>query len=736
MNLKFIYNFLEKYSIWFSVLFAVIIFHAKIGLSTLDPTNYEWLLTRHSDWTPDFVAWMYYRDATWSFPIGLFDGYSLPERVSIGLTGGIPLLAIPFKTLSSILPDIFQYFGLWILLCFVLQAIFGYKLLEELGVKDKLTRMLGACLLVLSYSFLDRIGHLNLCAHWLILAGLWSYFSDFSWKKKILIQSLLVWASVWIHPYLIIFSISIASADFFNQFVLDKKYFFKSLISMLIIILVAVGAWTILGNHTMDSESAKAEGFGIFSANLNTFWTPKVDTPLMAALAKAREEQFEGTAYLGLGILAFVFFLPWFWLKNKLKLSWSRSYFVIWTLGIAMMLFAVTHIVTFNHRVIIEFNLPEEVLEKLSILRASGRYIWLIQYLLITSFILLISDLQIRKRWIYLFLALAIIINTVDFYDLIKRNEYIKHYYAPIPNFDQEEWDIIFENSTKIRMYPSHETKYIHSSDHMGFAYTAGKAKKAINTGHLARYDLRKRLQHQAELRDSLLSHAETLEGYTFVTNQGNLPDFVKLYELNQHAVFNIDSYYVFIPIELDIVRNLKNGRKLIQEKVRRQENFGEFISRNQENTMLFAVKDEATNHLYFCKDFQSFFEQGYLPKLKQLNFRESYLAILDGSQEFYEIEGSDFQNSYIQLDTILKFEKDGKEIEKHAEIFSADMDNGNKARIFVEGQDYALNERGLNIVVLGQEGEVVESTRFDTYQSCHHFTEKSELYYDLWRKE
>ena len=104
----------------------------------------------------------------------------------------------------------------------------------------------------------------------------------------------------------------------------------------------------------------------------------------------------------------------------------------------------------------------------------------------------------------------------------------------------------------------------------------------------------------------------------------------------------------------------------------------------------------------------------------------------MKGEELIYEAFGRDFKNSSVQLDTTLQFQNQ----EKLIEIFSADMDNGNEARIFVEGVDYSINDRGLNIVSLDEQGNITETTCFDTYQQCHHQSEKSSLYYDLWRKE
>lgn len=73
---------------------------------------------------------------------------------------------------------------------------------------------------------------------------------------------------------------------------------------------------------------------------------------------------------------------------------------------------------------------------------------------------------------------------------------------------------------------------------------------------------------------------------------------------------------------------------------------------------------------------------------------------------------------------------------QKNIELFSSDMDNGNEARIFVEGVNHAVNERGLNIVVLSNEGELIANANFDTYQQCFQIVNKDTTGYKLWIRE
>ncbi|WP_404813278.1 DUF6311 domain-containing protein [Chlorobium phaeovibrioides] len=98
-----------------------------VGTRVLDPTNLAWLVG--GDPATHYLGWLFYRNAPLASPLGLNTSYGLEIANSIIYSDSIPLLAFAFKPVSSLLPHTFQYFGLWILSCFILQAWFAWKLI-------------------------------------------------------------------------------------------------------------------------------------------------------------------------------------------------------------------------------------------------------------------------------------------------------------------------------------------------------------------------------------------------------------------------------------------------------------------------------------------------------------------------------------------------------------------------------------------------------------------------------
>ena len=119
----------NNFSVFLFYLIASIFFTGLlIGFKNLFFTETSWILGS-GDKTNAHIAWTYFRNDIWHFPIGKNPNYGLDIANSIIFTDSIPVFAIVFKFFSFFLPDNFQYFSLWIMLCFFLQMYCSYLLL-------------------------------------------------------------------------------------------------------------------------------------------------------------------------------------------------------------------------------------------------------------------------------------------------------------------------------------------------------------------------------------------------------------------------------------------------------------------------------------------------------------------------------------------------------------------------------------------------------------------------------
>lgn len=100
---------------------GIVIFIVIYGFKVLNVSNVSWLMDR-GDLSQHQIGWQAFRMSKWYFPVGLHDGLTFPNKVSVVYTDSIPLFAIIFKCFSSVLPSNFQYIGIFGLLSFALQG--------------------------------------------------------------------------------------------------------------------------------------------------------------------------------------------------------------------------------------------------------------------------------------------------------------------------------------------------------------------------------------------------------------------------------------------------------------------------------------------------------------------------------------------------------------------------------------------------------------------------------------
>ena len=103
----------------------------------------------HGDYGLHFLGWHLYRHGPWTLPVGATPLLIAPIGSSIGLTDSIPIVGIPLKVLAPLLPPVFQFIGLWLVLSvalffvWMIAVAFLYLVLGGMGVWSKLNSNVG-----------------------------------------------------------------------------------------------------------------------------------------------------------------------------------------------------------------------------------------------------------------------------------------------------------------------------------------------------------------------------------------------------------------------------------------------------------------------------------------------------------------------------------------------------------------------------------------------------------------
>ena len=98
------------------------------------PLHTNWLFNVRDgnvDASANYLGWEFFRhDSLLQWPIGKISTVGPAGGSSVAMTDSLPLLAILFKPFTFWFDTPFQYFGIWIFVCFILQAVFASKLLS------------------------------------------------------------------------------------------------------------------------------------------------------------------------------------------------------------------------------------------------------------------------------------------------------------------------------------------------------------------------------------------------------------------------------------------------------------------------------------------------------------------------------------------------------------------------------------------------------------------------------
>jgi hypothetical protein len=507
-------------------LLGVVAFATSLGLATVDPRFYEWLL--HDDWGIHFLGWHLYRAGPWDVPVGATPLWRAPVGSSVGMTDSLPLVAMFFKLFDPLLPSRFQYIGLWLLGCFMLQGVFAV-LLMRLVAPRRVLQLLGAAFLVLNPPLLFRVGHPALSAHWLLLAALWLYFGAGSGRPNT--RSLIWWTSIagiaaGTHPYLTLMVFGLLAAAYARRLIVSPSDILA--VSMHVVAIAAVAAFVLWqAGYFVIGQASDLDviGLGFLSMNViapvlsfqrSALFPRDVSTP-------ASPWQYEGFAYLGLGMiaLAIVALGRLLWSVRNFRFArtiWQHVPFTI--VCAALTLLALSPVVTFGPRTVLEYD--PGWWGPLTIFRASGRLFWPVLYAIM--FGILTAVVRLRWRWAAALLVAALALQIADVRGMHAAARQFQHFTFDNP-LRSPLWRIAAPHYQHMVLVPSNLCDWEGIFDHIPFALLAGDLGLSINAGMSARFDTQKQTEYCAQMRRDLRSGAVSADSL-YVLRPAVVPRF------------------------------------------------------------------------------------------------------------------------------------------------------------------------------------------------------------------
>jgi len=503
-----------------------------------------------------YLGWAFFRDTPLlQWPIGANPKLGLDFASSIVFTDSIPLAAFVFKPLNVVLPETFQYLGVWIWMCFVLQAYFGFRLLAR-RVADRSLCGLGAALIVLapvlSYRLVHQgYGHIALVSHFVILAALDFYFDERGSVRK---WAILICCALLIQAYFVpmVIAIWIASMVSRRLAIRDTARQVAIVLGSLGIVAVVSGFASLGGRLFVGDSSVTPEDFPY-----RFRWQPMalIDsaTDFSTGWSHVMADQLElfgdveGFSYLGSGLLLVVLpavVLPM--LRKHSSTVSTRDVVVvlgivaacalvvpsrIFSTGIAVMLFVVVAVIAgrsirerrhrallvaavllgvysmtmrpgIGRRTFFEYDLVPVLEQFTQTFRTHARSSWVLYYVVLLALVVLVAT-RLPRRLAIGVLALAVVVNVVDSNPAMSQ---VRHRFTSQPvwvnQLDDPMWEEVAQGRDAIITYPplnnDLEGRWIHIEE---FVQRRGMA---TNAGYFSRWSIDTYVRVNQRLHDEL----------------------------------------------------------------------------------------------------------------------------------------------------------------------------------------------------------------------------------------
>ena len=502
-----------KLSFALGALIGAVIFIGIYGFKVLDVSYDDWLLQYEFDLTQHYQGWRLYRNSGWHFPLGLCDTSIYPYLSSVVYTDSIPLFAFFFKLLSPILPDKFQYFGLFGLMSYMLQGGMAKLLLRKTLNKEWL-RNVGAAFFVTNIVFVQRMfWQTALSAHFLILIAMtfFVYREDIkSFRTRVVLWTTLGALAVSIHFYLY-GMISVMLLGFAVLDSIDSDYnkeenklsknqrilyglknfsiYIVSYLATSVVVFYSFGGFYGTVKTVDDSTS-------LYNASINSLFLP-MGKSLFFTGGEHGDMELEGFGYMGIASAILLIFalialiMDW---KNLWK-SKKKSVIIICLLIVMFYIFSLSPVMMFSGKYVFSVNIIPGFIQRITwgLFRACGRFIWPVMYTL--TYLALSYSERILKKIYPVILIGALALQLVEFSGYYKQTykafnsfEYLNCPADVFAGYDMSQYKHIqfMQNFEWFDYYASLDCYY----EFVGYSRLAADNRMTISNFHFARdYD-------------------------------------------------------------------------------------------------------------------------------------------------------------------------------------------------------------------------------------------------------
>jgi hypothetical protein len=641
----------------------------RFGLGFLNPGRIDWLLGM-GDTAFSQLAWTFFRYDVWHWPPGLVTTYLAPGGTTIGVTDSLPLLAFPGKIFSFMLPETFQYAGLWLLINHVLMAVFALRV-AGIFVRPVLPRFLAAGVLVLCPAWLIRDGHYALSSHWVLLAALWLYLrtgQDTKSLRPSLRWWLLLAVAALIHPYLAVLVFLFLVADQVRRWWEVREVNGREVVAT-----VGVGAgvllvlWYLAGVIRIGQLPVGNLGEDrLWSASLHALWDSQGRGLLFPALPLGGRDPFEGFVYFGAGglLTAVAAFAP-----GRGKKLFDRS-IRHWPLALVLLLCA---IYACGPRT----DLGDQLF------RAQARFLWPHFYVVVAAGIAALARLE-KPRRAQILLALLCGIQIVDLAPLLDRKSHYENLNFSTRLKDPQ-WHLALDQADLLLTTPASTAMTVFEDDFVYLTLLAHQAGVPTTAGFASR-NYRENILAAKELAKEFVFGGDPDPRTVLVLRRPHLAEMFPQFRANLRCT-DLDGFPVCFARD--------GGFRPDREFQVTAMSLGEYLTANLDKTMIMVGKGDARSALT-RKTIDLLTDHG--SGIAQLPTGASYAGILvQGKLAFEQMN----MQQAIEVTGQRGTKMGPLVIHREISLTSSGSETVAYASLTVGGREVLLNRPGLNVAVL-----------------------------------
>lgn len=440
-----------------------------VGVKNLMPWNSQWLMPTPNrlDHAVAQLNWEFFRNA----PIFQWPPVLIPSlgegwgTVYVPFSSG-SLFGIVLKYFDVVLPQDFQFLGIWLLFSFAMLGYWSVRLVGLITSRPGLL-WLGSSLLMASPTIFYRIGvlgHFELSAHWLIFAAIWLYLTEgFSGRRWALLCTVTLIVNVYL--FAIVFGVFLASVIRHLVLGTERRRIIRWAVAMVGLTFVNFAVFGFL------EYRENARGLGFFRSNVLSLLYPNF--ALGGSISGSYSRFFdrtgiftnrpfiaferEGFNYLGSGVIIGLVIAAALLAVNFRRIPWPKlsSFVPLLVLSVLFYLNSISNKVAVGRREVVEVPLPSFLLEVRQIFRTAERFVWLLSYslvlLVVASVVYWVKSTRIATAILGFLLAIQIVDSSAG----IAESRRMLHQQSSVIELSENSWNEVLNGRSRISFVPT-----------------------------------------------------------------------------------------------------------------------------------------------------------------------------------------------------------------------------------------------------------------------------------------